>query len=122
LVDEEERPGNQTAGGLIPWTLLFINQGLSAYYTLALAGLGAAALAVNFERLRTVIRDERTLLLLAWLLPPLVALAAGRNQLIRFVLPLLPVFALALAVSIFHLGCRWWPQVALALLVAVYPQ
>ena len=111
-----------TAGGLIPWTLLVINQGLSAYYTLALAGLGAAALAVNFKRLRALIRDERTLLLLAWLLPPLAALAAGRNQLIRFVLPLLPVFALALAVSIFHLGRRWWLQAALALLVAVYPQ
>src|SRR6185369_900232 len=84
--------------------------------------LGAAALAVNFEHLRAVLRDERTLVLLAWLLPPLAALAAGRNQLIRFVLPLLPVFALALAVGIFHLGQRWWVQATLALLVAVYPQ
>jgi 4-amino-4-deoxy-L-arabinose transferase-like glycosyltransferase len=111
-----------SAGGLFPWLLLFINQGLSAYYTLVLAILGLLALAANRRRLAALARDERTWLLLAWLVPPFVAAAAARNHLIRFVLPLLPVFAMALAVAIFHLGRRWILQAVLAVLLAVYPQ
>ncbi len=115
-----EVAGDYTAGGLAPWLLLLVNQGMSFQYAAALAVLGAAALALNWRRIS--LGDERALALAAWLLLPLAALVAGRNQLLRFALPLLPVPAILLAVAVFHLG-RWWiPQAALALALAAFPQ
>ncbi|HYM12775.1 MAG TPA: glycosyltransferase family 39 protein [Bryobacterales bacterium] len=110
---------NYAGGGLVAWVLRFLNEGTGCYYAAALLVLGAAALAASRHRARW---DFRAWFLLAWLLPPLVAIAAGRNHLIRFILPLLPVFAIALAAAIFSLGRRWILQAALALLVAIVPQ
>ena len=97
-----------TAGGPVAWLLLFVNQGISFYY----------AVLLLFAALR---RPAHLPFLLSWLLPPLLAIALGRNQLIRFVLPLLPVFAIAVAAAVFSLGRRWILQAALALLLAIYP-
>ncbi|MBI3697161.1 MAG: hypothetical protein HY238_20290 [Acidobacteria bacterium] len=106
------------AGGLARWILLFVNEGASAHYALALLVFGGVSLWLAPPKGK----PEAYPTLLAWLAPPLVAIAAGRNQLIRFVAPLLPVFAIALAASIFRLGNRWMVQAALALLLAIYPQ
>ena len=109
-----------SAGGLAAWVQLLINQGMSFYYTAAVVVIGLVALAANARRMRW--SDPRLWLLLSWILPPLAALAAGRNQLIRFALPLLPAPAIVLALAVFRLG-RWWiPQAALALALAVFPQ
>ncbi len=106
-----------SAGGLHAWLLLAINQGTSFYYaTLLLPATATLYLRRHNWRLAT---GHWPLLL--GLLPPLLALALGRNQLIRFLLPLLPVLAIVLAAAIFSLGRRWTLQAALALLLAFYP-
>ncbi|MBI3664818.1 MAG: glycosyltransferase family 39 protein [Acidobacteria bacterium] len=112
------------AGGLGRWMLALINEGISSYYALALILLGSVALIGSHRRVawHQLARDERTLLLLSWLIPPLVVLAAGRNHLLRFVIPLLPVFAIVLAVSIFQLGRRNLAPALLAFLLVIYPQ
>lgn len=107
------------SGGFGQWALAFINQGISSYYGAALLLLGAAALFKTQKRWRW---DGPAAFLLAWLLPPLVAIGAGSNHLIRFVAPLLPVFAIALAAAVFHLGSNWILQAALAVLLVLYPQ
>jgi hypothetical protein len=106
-------------GGFVPWALRFLNEGTGCYYAAALLVFGAGALVASRHRARW---GYPASFLLAWLLPPLVAIAAGRNHLIRFILPLLPVFAIALAAAIFNLGRRRILQAALALLVAIVPQ
>jgi 4-amino-4-deoxy-L-arabinose transferase-like glycosyltransferase len=108
------------AGGFTRWLLMFLNEGAGFYYAAALALLGSLCLAIY--KPRRPAGGSAAWLLLSWLGPPFAAMAAGRNHLIRFVLPLLPVFAIALAVSIFHLGSRWILQAALALALAVFPQ
>ena len=97
-----------SAGGLGAWLLLGINQGTSFYY------------AVLFIPALLYLRCHRPVLA-AWLLPPLLALGLGRNQLIRFLLPLLPVLAIVLAAAMFSLPRRWTLQAALALLLSFYP-
>ncbi len=107
------------AGGIGSWALQVVNQGISVYYTVAMVVLGGIAM---MARPGGIWRDERTRLLLAWLLPPLVALVAAHNQLLRYILPLLPVGAIVLAAAVFSLGRRWMAQAALALALAAYPQ
>jgi hypothetical protein len=98
-------------GGLQHWLTLVVERGLSAYYVLALVpGV-----------LIWVRRRPPTAFLLAWLLPPLVATAAGRNREIRLFIPLLPVFAILLAVAVFRLTRRPWLQTVLAAGLAVLP-
>lgn len=113
--------GEYGAGGFPPWLLAFVNEGTSFWYALALVVLGAAALLSSRASRHGILSDHRTVLLLAWLLPPLVATAVAPNHLIRFILPLLPVFAIALAAAIFRLGRRRSVQALLALVIALYP-
>jgi 4-amino-4-deoxy-L-arabinose transferase-like glycosyltransferase len=103
-----------SAGGAGAWLALVVNQGMSFYYAAAVLILVPIAF---FRR-----RPEGMGFLAAWLVPPVLALAAGRNQLIRFVLPVLPVFAIALAAAVFSLGRSWRTQALLAVALAVYPQ
>lgn len=98
-----------SAGGLSAWLALLVNQGTSVYYAAVVLILAPLALRGHLA------------LLAAWLLPPLAALALGRNQLIRFALPLLPVFAIGLGAAVFSLGRRWRLQAALAVALAVFP-
>ena len=107
------------SGGFGRWILAFVNEGISSYYAAVLLLLGLAALIKTGASWR---RDASGVFLLAWLLPPLVAIGAGSNHLIRFIAPLLPVFAMALAAAVFQLGNRWALQAALAILLVVYPQ
>ncbi|HZS52019.1 MAG TPA: glycosyltransferase family 39 protein [Bryobacterales bacterium] len=106
-------------GGFTQWLLAFVNEGVGAYYTAALLVLGCIALLSGRRWMRGGYRE---LLLLAWLLPPFIAIAAGSNHLIRFVAPLLPVFAIALAAAVFSLGRSWLLRAGLAVLLVIYPQ
>ncbi len=106
-------------GGFRQWLLAFVNEGIGAYYTAALLVLGGIALFSGRRRMRW---GESGLLLLAWLAPPGIAIGAGSNHLIRFVAPVLPVFAIALAAAVFSLGRSWLLQAALAVLLVIYPQ
>ncbi|MBI3696777.1 MAG: glycosyltransferase family 39 protein, partial [Acidobacteria bacterium] len=96
--------------GLAKQALLFVNQGL---------GFGYAVLCgVSLWLARP---KKKIGFLLAWLLPPLAAMAAGKNLEIRFALPLLPAIAIWIAVSIFNLGRRTAVHVILALLAVALP-
>lgn len=108
-------------GGLKHWLILVIERGLSLYYTAALLLLGLAVLAL---RRPVALSPPRPLaFLLAWLLPPLLATALGRNREIRLFIPLLPVFAIFLAYAASQLTRRAWLPVALALFpVALYAE
>ncbi|MBI3664817.1 MAG: glycosyltransferase family 39 protein [Acidobacteria bacterium] len=103
--------------------LLVINEGISSYYTTVVAVLGFAALAAAVRRLgwKKLVSNERALLLLGWLVPPMLVMAASTNREIRFAIPLLPVIAIFFAVSIFHLGRRRGWQAILALLIVIFP-
>jgi len=99
-----------------------IREGPSLYYTVTLAVLGAAALAMGARRLRLDHRlDQRAWLLAAWMLPPLALILAGRNLEIRFLLPILPGMAILLALATHALGRRPWGRAVLAALVAALP-
>jgi hypothetical protein len=98
-------------GGLKHWFSLVVERGLSVYYVAALI----PALVI------WVWRRPPAGFLLAWLLPPLAATAASSNREIRLFIPLLPVFAIALAVAIFRLTSRRWFQTALAAGLALVP-
>jgi hypothetical protein len=65
--------------------------------------------------------NESAWLLASWIAIPLAAIAAGRNREIRFILPVLPAFALLLATSIFRVAQRSAPAALLATLVAAFP-
>jgi len=110
------------AGGLSQWILVFVNQAIGACYAAALVIFGIAALAWRMWGGSPGPQPAPWPALLTWLIPPLIPIAAAPNQLIRFVIPVLPVFAIALAAFIFSLGKRWIVQATLALLVAIYPQ
>ncbi len=111
--------GSQYGGGLAHWAALAINRGASFYYAAALLILGTAALLVNRQRLSF---DHRAALLAAWLAPPLLAIASGRNREIRFLISLLPAVATLLSLAVFHLGRHRNVQVALAVLLLIFPE
>ncbi len=100
-----------------------IREGPSMYYAVTLAALAPAALAMAARggRLRERLSSHSSLLLLAWVLPPLLPLALGQNLAIRFVAPLLPAAALALAVCIEGLSSRPAVRAILFALVACLP-
>lgn len=106
------------AASFTTWLLAFINQGLSTWYAGALLVLGAAALAIR----RPVGKSaEAVPLLLAWLVVPLIAVAAGRSSEMRFALPILPVFAILLALAAFRVARRPALQALLAAALALFP-
>ena len=100
-----------------------IREGPSLYYAVALAALAPAALlmAVRGGRLRERLARDSSLLLLAWTLPPVLPLVLGQNLAIRFVAPLLPAVALALAVCVETLASRPAARAVLFGLVAFWP-
>src|SRR5262249_27023728 len=86
------------AGGMGRWIIVFINEAIGAYYAVALVIFGIAALAWRlWWGAPPGPQPAPWPALLAWLIPPLIPIAAAPNQLIRFVIPVLPVFAIALA-------------------------
>ncbi|MBI3664619.1 MAG: glycosyltransferase family 39 protein [Acidobacteria bacterium] len=103
--------------------LLAINEGTSLYYAAAVLLLGLGALAAGRKRLqwKELISNERALFLLSWLVAPLLAVSASSNREIRFVIPVLPVVAILVALSIFQMGRRRSLQGVLALLVLILP-
>ncbi|MBI3664816.1 MAG: glycosyltransferase family 39 protein [Acidobacteria bacterium] len=109
--------------GVARWIVQVINEGMSSYYAAAFGMLGLAALAL--VRPPHVAgpsgRGDRAGLLLGWIVPPLLAIVAGRNREIRFILPVLPAFALLLAASVFRLGRRPAVQALLVALLAIVP-
>jgi len=112
------------SGGFRNWLLAFINQGLSSYYAAALLAACFAALlhlSVRGQRKQWNWESPGTFLLF-WVLPPLLAIGAGSNHLIRFVAPLLPAFALVLAAALFRFSGPRALAATLAALLLVYPQ
>ncbi len=115
-----------SAGGLHHWILQVINEALSFHYTAAVIVLGLAALALGRRSAQSSATrpgqpNEARWLLLGWLAPPLVAIAAGSNREIRFVVALLPAVAIVLAAAVFRLGGRRPVQIALAAALAIFP-
>ncbi|MBI3696776.1 MAG: glycosyltransferase family 39 protein [Acidobacteria bacterium] len=110
--------GEQYSGGFARWFVQLVSQGLGFSYAVGIVVLGLAALALNRMRVE---RSERTGVLLGWLALPLVILAAGRNREIRFLLPVLPTFALLLAACLFRVARRPVAQALLAVLMAFLP-
>lgn len=106
------------AASFTGWLLGAVNEGLSAPYAAALLVLGIAALTLGKSAARS---KESNRFVLAWLIVPLAAIAVGRNQEIRFLLPVLPAVAILLALAVFRLGRRPALQAALVILVAAFP-
>ena len=101
----------------------FLNEGTSLAYAVAFAVL------VPLSKLRRCrpsplaaqAAHRRRLLLLAWFLPPLAAIAVGRNLEIRFLAPLLPVQALWLAAAVVRVTAKPVAVAVLGLAVAALP-
>lgn len=106
-------------GGLRHWLVLIVERGLSVWYAAALAAAGLAATV--FRRSAGWPSGRAVAFLLAWLLPPLAATAAGRNREIRLFIPLLPVFAVLLALAVFRLARTRWLRAALTGGLALFP-
>jgi hypothetical protein len=106
-------------GGLRHWLMQVVERGLSVYYAGALLVLGVAALLLR--RSGGPPAGRSVMFLLAWLVPPLLATAAGRNREIRLFIPLLPVFAVLLAAALFRLARSGRVQAALTGAVLVFP-
>ncbi len=110
-----EQYGSTVAGG---WLVTLINQGISAYYAGALLLLGVAALAAAGGKFEW---SESASILAGWLVVPLLMIGTGRNREIRFVLPVLPAFALLLAAAISRVVRRPIAQIAATAALAVFP-
>ncbi|MBI3548569.1 MAG: glycosyltransferase family 39 protein [Elusimicrobia bacterium] len=97
------------------------SEGVGAYYAVAALFAGAALLRTIGTRsiLERAAESERTMLLAAWLLP-LAVFVFGRNKELRFVAPLLPAVAVALAAALDRLHLRPWKPALLAAFFA-YP-
>ncbi len=100
------------------WFHYVINQGIGAYYAAAVLVFGGAAVAACKARLEW---SGAAGVLLGWIVPPLAAIAAGSNREIRFVLPVLPAFALLLAGSLGRLIPRPVMRLAAMLALAIFP-
>ena len=99
----------------------FIAEGLSTYYAVVLTLLGAAAIAVALRRGIGFLKQERAVLLAAWLALPLVAVGLGKNLEIRLLLPLLPAAAMLLAASLYRLVPGRRRAALAAALLAAFP-
>jgi 4-amino-4-deoxy-L-arabinose transferase-like glycosyltransferase len=100
------------------WFHYVINQGIGAYYAACLILFGLAALVAKHLRIEW---KTSAALLAGWLLPPVAAIAAGSNREIRFLLPVLPAFALLLSASTTRAVRRPAAQLMLIAILAAFP-